>query len=149
MCLIALCAWSCKSSRIEQSHIRIDSLQLHETREITYRPIPMSQTHLAMSAQTLRELPVGAGYHSRKGQAGLQVIKGAGDSLLITASCDSLQQQVIALTTRLERALLRQREHREQVRTSPTYSPLRWFACGLLLGLLIALWGRIKRLFTH
>ena len=51
----------------------------------------------------LAVLPEGAGYSVRSGQATASVTRGRGDSLIVTATCDSLERQVMLLTEELTR----------------------------------------------
>ena len=51
----------------------------------------------------LAALPEGAGYSARSGQATATVLRGQGDTLIITSTCDSLAREVIALREELIR----------------------------------------------
>ncbi|WP_230201961.1 hypothetical protein [Bacteroides neonati] len=51
----------------------------------------------------LTQLPIGTGYNKRSGQASLDIRRGEGDTLTITATCDSLAREVIRLTEELTR----------------------------------------------
>lgn len=66
-------------------------------------PIPLSVAALKVPSTKLSELPVGAGYSIKSGQATVSVTKGENDSLIITGTCDSLARQVILLQEELTR----------------------------------------------
>ena len=48
---------------------------------------------IAISVDSLLNLPTGASYHSKNGQAGADVSK-IGDTIYVTATCDSLEREV-------------------------------------------------------
>lgn len=57
--------------------------------------MPKSEVSLTLNADSLRELPAGASYHAKSGQANLDVKKGAEPgTIVVYASCDSLQRLV-------------------------------------------------------
>jgi hypothetical protein len=79
----------------------------------------------------LRKLPQGAAYTQKQGQATVSAAV-QGDSLIITATCDSLQYLVYQYEkeiTRLQSALEVIEKEKE-----PCPSPLKWFLYGLLGG---------------
>lgn len=57
---------------------------------------------MAIPLPDMKMLPANAGYHARDGQANLDV-RVSGDSIYITATCDSLAREVIRLTEELTR----------------------------------------------
>lgn len=101
--IIALCAMSCKSPNgLTQTH-RKDSLVAGRKFEQTLVPIPMSVSKLTIPMNALTQLPIGTGYNQRSGQATVDVRRGEGDSIIVTATCDSLARQVLILTEELTR----------------------------------------------
>lgn len=61
----------------------------------------------------LDAIPVGTGFSKRSGQATVNVTRMPGDSIEVTASCDSLARQVILLTEeniRIRNELLKKEE---------------------------------------
>lgn len=53
---------------------------------------------MAIPMNALTQLPIGTGYNQRSGQATVDVRRGEGDTIIVTATCDSLARQVIRLT---------------------------------------------------
>lgn len=53
----------------------------------------MSQARITISVDSLLKLPAGASYNKRSGQAGAEVSL-RGDTIFVTATCDSLQREV-------------------------------------------------------
>lgn len=51
----------------------------------------------------LPALPEGAGYSARSGQAMASIMRGKGDTLIITSTCDSLAREVVALREEMTR----------------------------------------------
>lgn len=101
--LSALCAMSCKSPNgLTQTH-RSDSLAAVKKLEMNLMPVPMSVAKLVIPMNALTQLPIGTGYNQRSGQATVDVRRGEGDTIYITATCDSLARQVIRLTEELTR----------------------------------------------
>lgn len=101
--LSALCAMSCKSPNgLTQTH-RSDSLVAVKKLEMNLAPVPMSVAKLKIPMNALTQLPIGTGYNQRSGQATVDVRRGEGDTIYITATCDSLERQVISLTEELTR----------------------------------------------
>lgn len=56
---------------------------------------------------------MGTGFSRREGRATLQVTRLAGDSLEVSATCDSLAREVVRLTEELTQ-IMNQREEKEQ-----------------------------------
>lgn len=70
---------------------------------LTLLPVPASVAQTKLSMSQLAALPEGAGYSARSGQATATVLRGQGDTLIITSTCDSLAREVIALREELIR----------------------------------------------
>lgn len=97
-------------------------------------PIPMSVATLSVPSTKLAALPLGAGYSVKSGQAMVNITKGENDSLIITATCDSLARQVILLTEELTRIRneTQTKEKPPQVVNEPTGWQWFWIRTGQL-----------------
>lgn len=108
--------------------------------------IPASMAELGVPLDSLRELPEGASYTTRSGQAGLR-LEVMDNRLYATATCDSLQSLVYELSERLHQA--RDELGRVDVTSEPVAIPFavrcEWFMAGALTVLLILTIKRIKR----
>lgn len=167
--LIALSAVSCHStkkltqeSRSEQSTELTDS-ELVDISETRVQPVkvPMSSVSLTLNLDSLRLLPLGAGYTARQGQANLKVRRKApstaksGQSatepgqIVIEASCDSLELVCSSLTktvSTLKKRLARQQKvgefkYAEKKNKSPFNTVLtafKWFLIGFVTGLILS-----------
>jgi len=84
----------------------------------------------------LHSLPDGAIYSNSSGQATTSVYV-KGDSIYITATCDSLQQLVWSY----ERELAHIRDETTSLakESTPSESPFKWFVYGLLAGVIISI----------
>ena len=129
---------------------RTDSLQLTEVRRTRTLPLPPDTVRMEIPAARLADLPPGASFHKRSGRASAGVSR-KGDTLLVYASCDSLQ----ALCHYYERtsASWRQRygemeglykEERER-RSKPVRTFFAGFAAGALLSVLTTVFIIKKR----
>lgn len=106
--------------------------------------VPMSEAVLKIPADSLRKLPEAAEYRARSGQASA-VVKHRGDTIIVYATCDSLQRQC----ERYERetALYRDRcEALEQTvrtenerRTNPVKTAIIAFIAGLATGIVLTI----------
>lgn len=96
--------------------------------------MPASLVQMTMPISTLPDLPDGAAYTEKQGNATASV-KRKGDSLIVTASCDSLQQ----LVYQLEEGLHRARDETEQVKIEerPIQSPFKWYVYGVITGFVV------------
>lgn len=102
--MIALSVMSCRSpGRMTASSRLSDSLQSVRQSVLTLLPVPASVAQTKLSMSQLAALPEGAGYSARSGQATATVLRGQGDTLIITSTCDSLAREVIALREELIR----------------------------------------------
>ena len=104
--LIALCATSCSGSKRTVEHeqhsraevaAHADSLQAvaiaRQTIIRTTASVRADSLSMAIPMWNLRNLPAGAGWSKRKGRANLR-LRVVHDTLLVDASCDSLQRLV-------------------------------------------------------
>jgi uncharacterized membrane protein YukC len=94
----------------------------------------MSRASLAIAIEDLRRLSDGAIYTAHSGQAGVTAEKRGNDTILITATCDSLQELVYSYERELKS--LYQSETVVQKETKPPPSPFKWFAYGLITGVI-------------
>lgn len=132
MLLIALCAQSCKTPNTSTQTHRLDSLELRKEFEMSLVPVPMSVSKMAIPVSALEQLALGTGYNQKSGQATLDIRRGAGDSIMITATCDSLARQVIKLTEELTRI------RSETAEVKETQGPNGWQWFWIRLGQLAA-----------
>ena len=167
--LIALSAVSCHStkkliqeSRSEQSTELTDSefVDISETRVQPVK-VPMSSVSLTLSLDSLRLLPLGAGYTARQGQANLKVRRKApsaaksGQSatehgqIVIEASCDSLELVCSSLTktvSALKKRLVRQQkveefkyeEKKNKSSFNTILTAFKWLLIGFVTGLVLS-----------
>ena len=90
---------------------------------------------------SLLKLPAGASYHKRSGQAGA-VVSLRGDTVFVTATCDSLQREVEYYEERYYAALKALEQQKESVQTkreqrsNPIKIALAAFIAGLFVGVL-------------
>ncbi len=101
--LIALCATSCKSPAGMSTSSLTDSLHQKRKVEFGLLPVPMSQVSITLPVEAIEQLPSGAAYTDRNGQATVTLRKGTGDTIVVTATCDSLQRQYLLLEEELTR----------------------------------------------
>lgn len=101
--LIALCVMSCKSPTRLETNISLDSLQDVKRFALIQEPVPPSMAKTVFPTGMLKQIPVGTGFSKRSGQATVNVTRISGDSIEVTATCDSLARQVILLSEELTR----------------------------------------------
>lgn len=136
------------TQREETQAERRDST-VRETRLVTTVPVPKSEVTLTLSADSLLDLPTGASYHAKSGQANLDVKKGAEPgTIVVYASCDSLQQLVYyyeQLAGKYKASLDRQAEEVKEEKKPPGvwWKILTALAAGFLAGIVITL--KIKK----
>lgn len=156
--LIVLFISSCHPTRqIVQSERQVrDSVVIKEIQSVTPVTIPASRVELTIPTANLRNLPQGAAYIGKQGQAGVEVRyeapPGEPENILVTATCDSLQ----ILCWELERELIRTRDDTEKEKTEIIQDAARaknrclviGFICGLCVSLTITWLGKkVKRIF--
>lgn len=152
--IVALCVLACaptainskeQSTKLEVTAIAgADSAYL-ATRVTSREAIPSDTARISLSISNLRDLPPSALYEQRKGRAKVKIER-RDTTLLITASCDSLQRLVDYYSTignwyqRRYEAL--QSTKTEQHIEKKTRSPTRWWwllPIGLGLGIVTRL----------
>ena len=173
---IALFATSCSGSKRtteHEQHTRLavaahaDSLQAaaiaRQTIIRTTASVRADSLSMAIPMWNLRNLPAGAGWSKRKGRANLR-LRVVHDTLLVDASCDSLQRLVELYESRAA-AYRRQAAHnalvaaqeKEQRKTEVRETHGLWLRGGIGLLLIIATavfayhrrWNIIKTSFKH
>lgn len=98
-----------------------------------------------MSADSLLDLPTGASYHAKSGQANLDVKKGTEPgTIVVYASCDSLQQLVYyyeQLASKYKASLDRQAEEVKEEKKPPNvwWKIFGAFIAGWLSGTVVTL----------
>lgn len=133
---IALCVSSCRSpARLESSRTtertQSDSLRTATLLAVTREAIPPSRATLRLTPAQLTSLPLEAGYTQRSGQATAEVHRSKqGDTLIVTATCDSLQRELLLLSAAYEQmrresaadstSLQREEPGGAQIRASPS-----------------------------
>lgn len=123
--MIALCVMSCRSQQNlqMQSDYQGDSLRSRKKVELALMPVPPSQAKLKLIIPQIKSLPIGAGYMHQSGRAIINITKTEGDTLFLTATCDSLQREYL----RLEEELVRFRDFSTYQSTSlMTRGPTGW-----------------------
>lgn len=119
--------------------------------------VPSSSVTLTIATDSLKQLPTGASYGGRSGQASVSVSRQAAEAgkpeqIVVTATCDSLELLCEAYERRvamLEQTLAESSESTEtsEERSEPYTSGRASAACaGLLVGLIIGVFAGI--LFT-
>ena len=138
--LIALFASSCGSTKkmTENARTSIDSVLLKEVRQVINIPIPRSKVELKIPTQNLRSLPPGASFSEKKGQAGIRV-EAVGDTVYVSATCDSLQVQC----ERYEKELTRIRSDTDKqvtaIKKNTFQTAFKWCSTGFIAGVLLTL----------
>ena len=152
---IALCATSCSGSRRATEHVQMqaavaahaDSLQAaaiaRQTIIRTTASVRADSLSMAIPMLSLRNLPAGAGWSKRKGRANLR-LRVVHDTLLVDASCDSLQRLVelyesrtAAYQRQAARNALLAAQEKEQRKTEVRETHGLWLRAGIGLLLII------------
>lgn len=108
-----------------------DSLYWEKHTVDTIVKIPSSIINMVINPSKMEE---GEKKESSKGQANISIEK-KGDSLVIEASCDSLELVVYSLQERLIKITDQNEQLQEQVKAAP--SKTKWFCVGMLSALWI------------
>lgn len=123
------------------------------TKQIQWEAIPPSKVVVAFPAGDLPALPAGAGYHAKEGRASVDIRRN-GDTIEVTASCDSLARQVEYwqdMYYQARNTIDRQSEEMEtlkQPRASPVKTALKWLFIGILTGAILTI-IIIKKIKKH
>ncbi|WP_289160473.1 hypothetical protein [uncultured Parabacteroides sp.] len=136
--IIVLLVISCRSTEKISNTSVIDSLTWNKKFSASLVIIPPSLAELTIPMDSLRRLPQGAVYSEKQGQATVTASR-KNDKIVITASCDSLQN----LCYQYEEELVRIRDQlqKEQTKKEPVIVPFlskcKWTAFGFLLAIII------------
>lgn len=137
--IIVLLAASCRSTKQTSASSVADRLEWNRKVSASLATIPMSLAELTIPIDSLRNLPQGAVYTHKSGQATASIAL-KGDTVLVYAQCDSLQALVFELAEQLHQA----RDELEQVdkQTEPVIIPflvkLKGCLTGILIGFIVA-----------
>ncbi|MFR9004147.1 hypothetical protein [Parabacteroides goldsteinii] len=107
--IAALSAFSCRSTKGTSTIEGADSLRWDKKVSVTLATIPSSLARMEIPIDSLRKLPEDAVYEKKEGKATVKASVKDG-TLLVSASCDSLQ----ALVYSQQEALVRIRDTLEQ-----------------------------------
>lgn len=135
--LNALFVASCGSTKkmTESARATVDSVLLKEVRQVINIPIPQSKVELKIPTQNLHSLPPGASFSEKKGQAGVKV-EAIGDTIFVSATCDSLQVQC----ERYEKELTRIRSDTErqatEIKKNSVQTLFKWCLIGFVAGII-------------
>lgn len=136
--IIVLLGISCRSTEKISNTSVIDSLTWNKKFSASLVITPPSLAQLTIPMDSLRRLPQGAVYTEKQGQATVTASR-KDDKLVVTASCDSLQN----LCYQYEEELVRIRDQlqKEQTKKEPVIVPFlskcKWTAFGFLLAIII------------
>lgn len=130
--ILVLPVTSCRSTKQNTKIGVSDSLQWSKKVSVSLVTIPTEIAELRVTKDDLRSLPEGAVYQSRSGRATVSA-EMKGDTVIITAQCDSLQQTIY----NLEEELTNTRAQLVQKEKTITESRSKYFIYGLLTGALI------------
>ena len=135
--LNALFVASCGSTKkmTEIARVTVDSVLLKEVRQVINIPIPLSKVELKIPTQNLHSLPPGASFSEKKGQAGIRV-EAIGDTVYVSATCDSLQVQC----ERYEKELTRIRSDTDrqvtEIKKNSVQTLFKWCLIGFVAGII-------------
>lgn len=126
---IAPFVMSCKSPTRLEKTISLDSLRDVKRFALIQQPIPPSLAKTAFPTAILNRIPVGTGFSARSGQATVNVNRISGDSIEVTATCDSLAREVILMTEELTRIRNETSEETEELPAKVIREPsgFQWF----------------------
>jgi hypothetical protein len=138
--LICLCWFlsSCKTTHQNKEQKttvnseRTDSISRVEREKARLLVIPRSLASLDLDSKNLSDLPIGAEYTDKQGQATISVKKTGGNDYKITATCDSLAQLVVDRETEIYHLNNKVREleevtNEERVEIINETTSARWF----------------------
>lgn len=98
----------------------------------------MSKVELKIPTQNLHSLPPGASFSEKKGQAGIRV-EAVGDTVYVSATCDSLQVQC----ERYEKELTRIRSDTDkqvtEIKKNTFQTAFKWCSTGFTAGVILTL----------
>ena len=119
----------------ESARTTVDSVLLKEVRQVINIPVPQSKVELKIPTQNLHSLPPGASFSEKKGQAGVRG-EAVGDTVYVSATCDSLQVQC----ERYEKELTRIRSDTDkqvtETKKNTFQTAFKWCLTGFLAGII-------------
>lgn len=137
---IALLAVSCKTTKRNSTTHARDSLSWNKEVNVTLATIPSEKAILAVPMDSLRRLPAGAIYQKQQGRASATIGR-KGDTLVVTAHCDSLQLANYRLSEELDR--LRNHEANSMSEREPAAATLwdrfKAFSAGMIIGIILTI----------
>ncbi|GEM_PF-103373 len=142
--MVVLCCASCattKKTQMEQIQTVV-TVEKHDTvtviKQTLKESVPMSQAQIAISVDSLLRLPAGATYHKKSGQAGAEVSL-RGDTVFVTATCDSLQREVEYYEEQYHATLEALDDLKESVKTEREHrsNPIEIALAALITGLFV------------
>lgn len=129
--MAALCLMSCRSSksstteRVEQTALQRLQQNASELDRTTYRlavadlqPVPRQQARLPLTRQALDSIPDGQALSSREGRATASISRIAEGQYLVTATCDSMQRQLMLYEQAYDALLTSYEQLSDSLRTS-------------------------------
>ena len=145
--LTVLCFMSCgtsrtldRTSRSTRSVQNADS-QRNASAGLLMAGIPESVMKLKIPVVDLLSLPPNASFHGKEGRAGAGVAL-RGDTLVVTATCDSLQRLVLwyeSELTRIRSETKSEISNDVQTEEKRPPNPVRVFILGMVAGLLVGM----------
>jgi hypothetical protein len=136
--ILALLITSCGSSRklMESAKEVRDSVVIREIQTVINVPVPESKVELVIPTENLHNLPPGAVYADKNGQANVRVTT-RNDTIYVSASCDSLSLQC----ERYEKELVRIRNDTEkqltEVKKNGFQTLFKWCSIGFCAGVVL------------
>lgn len=103
-----------------------------------YAPVPESKANLSIPVSIIEELPMGATYSEKSGQASVKVVV-KNDTIYIDAVCDSLFRQVERYEMELSRVYSEKETEFEIKEKNTVFPVLKWLLIGVFLGSIITL----------
>jgi len=146
--MFALSGQSCRSTKqTSKTTTGSDSISYSEKLTASLVTVPTSRANLTVSLTDLLKLPQGASFTAKSGQARATLsASAAGDTVFVSAECDSLQRLVFEYEKQLNR--LQKSQVSENVKTeTKAFSPDKWHlvAIGVILILILIIVIRIKK----
>ena len=135
--MLALLAVSCGTTRklTESQKVTSDSVVIKEIQIVTTVSVPESKVEMVIPVENLHNLPPGAAYTDKNGQANVKVTA-RNDSLYVAASCDRLQVQC----ERYEKELTRIRSDTDrqvtEIKKNSVQTLFKWCLTGFLAGII-------------
>lgn len=162
--LLALFAMSCATNKnlirsaAQSQEVRTDSVEKKKVMSLTLASVPKSEAQVAIPMENLLNLPPGAVFTDRKGQATVQVkfvkdtvyvgkVQQIKEYIYVTGTCDSLQRQCEYYENELTRirgqsVQNEQTDTVEQSQTAPSitfWGAFKWCSIGIIIGAILTI----------